>query len=68
MKKALEDKNIKLDVAELSMVPKNTVRVTGDLAKKVLSLVEALEEHDDVQNVYANFDIPEEIINEIGKG
>lgn len=67
VKKAMDDKNIKADVAEISMVPKNHVNVTGDTAKKVLALVEALEEHDDVQNVYANFDIPEEIIDEIEK-
>ncbi len=65
VKKALEAKDIKLEVSELSMVPKNNVKVTGDTAKKVLSLVETLEEHDDIQNVYANFDIPDEIINKM---
>ena len=64
---ALDAKNIAVEVAELSMIPKSTVKVTGDTAKKVLGLVEALEDHDDVQNVYANFDIPEEIIDEIEK-
>lgn len=67
VKKALEDKGIKLEVAELSMVPKSTIRVLGDSAKKVLSLVDALEEHDDIQDVYANFDIPENIIDEMQK-
>ncbi len=65
VKDALEAKNIKLEVAELSMVPKNNIKVAGDTAKKVLSLIETLEEYDDIQNVYANFDIPDEIINEI---
>jgi len=65
VKKALEDKNIKTEVAELSMIPKNSIKVLGDDAKKVLALVDALEDHDDVQNVYANFDIPDEIINQV---
>ncbi|MGQ9591979.1 MAG: YebC/PmpR family DNA-binding transcriptional regulator [Planctomycetota bacterium] len=46
--------------SELTYVPLATVRVEGDKAKQLLSLVEELEEHDDVQNVYADFDIPEE--------
>ena len=65
VKKALEDKNIKTEVAELSMIPKNNIKVLGDDAKKVLALVDALEDNDDVQNVYANFDIPDEIINQV---
>ena len=65
VKKALEDKKIKTEVAELSMIPKNNIKVLGDDAKKVLALVDALEDHDDVQNVYANFDIADEIINQV---
>lgn len=64
IKKAIEDKGVKFDLAEISMLPKNTVKVTGDDAKKVLALVEELEDHDDVQNVYANFDIDESEIAE----
>jgi transcriptional/translational regulatory protein YebC/TACO1 len=41
------------------MVPQNTVKVTGKDAEQLLKLMEALEEHDDVQNVYSNFDIEE---------
>jgi transcriptional/translational regulatory protein YebC/TACO1 len=41
------------------MVPQNTVKVTGKEAEQLVRLMEALEEHDDVQNVYANFDIDE---------
>jgi transcriptional/translational regulatory protein YebC/TACO1 len=40
------------------------VKVTGEDARKVLDLVAAIEEHDDVQNVYANFDIPDEFLKE----
>ncbi len=57
VKKALEDKGIVIDQASLAMVPANTVKVTGKDAENVMKLMEAFEEHDDVQNVYANFDI-----------
>ena len=45
-----------------SMLPQTTIPVDGGEAKKVLQLIEALEDLDDVQNVYANFDIPEEVM------
>jgi YebC/PmpR family DNA-binding regulatory protein len=48
--------------AELTMVPQNTVPVDGAQARSVLNLLESLEDLDDVQNVYANFDIPEEVM------
>ena len=57
VKKAIEDKGITVESAALSMVPQNTVKVTGKEAEQLIKLMEALEEHDDVQNVYANFDI-----------
>lgn len=59
VKKALEDKGVALENSSLQMVPQNTIKVTGRDAEQVLKLMEALEEHDDVQNVYANFDIDE---------
>lgn len=58
----LEAKGIKLESAEIQMVPENTVRVEGKEAEQVLKLMEALEEHDDVQHVYANFDIDEKVL------
>ncbi|MGZ5291942.1 MAG: YebC/PmpR family DNA-binding transcriptional regulator [Actinomycetota bacterium] len=51
--------------AELTMVPQNTVRVDGGHAKQVLALLEALEDLDDTQSVYANFDIPESVMSEL---
>jgi YebC/PmpR family DNA-binding regulatory protein len=66
VKSSLEEKGIKYQSAEITFIPSSTVRVTGDTAKRVLELVEALEDHDDVQNVYANFDIPDEIMEQIG--
>ena len=57
VRKALEQKGIKVESAELQMVPQNTLRVEGKDAEHVLKLMEVLEEHDDVQHVYSNFDI-----------
>ncbi|MBN1256130.1 MAG: YebC/PmpR family DNA-binding transcriptional regulator [Planctomycetes bacterium] len=62
---ALEAKEIAVESAELTMIPSTTVRVEGDDAKKVLDLVEALDDHDDVQNVHANFDISDELLAEM---
>jgi YebC/PmpR family DNA-binding regulatory protein len=69
VKKNIEAKGVKLELAELSMIPKNDVKIQDkETAKKILALVEALEDHDDVQNVYANFDISDKLIEEIQKG
>ena len=62
VKKALESQDIKSKNAEITKVPKSTVKLTGDAAKQIIGLVEALEDHDDVQNVYANFDVPDEVL------
>ena len=65
VKQALEAKGIKSQVAEITMIPNSSVKLTGNDAKGILGLVEALEEHDDVQQVYANFDIPDEILEQL---
>ncbi|HIJ66140.1 MAG TPA: YebC/PmpR family DNA-binding transcriptional regulator [Candidatus Hydrogenedentes bacterium] len=57
---ALESMGLSAENVELTMVPKTTVRIAGRDAANVLRLMEALEDHDDVQHVYANFDISEE--------
>src|SRR6266851_830649 len=62
VKKALEAQKLKIADAEVSMRPSNTVRLEGEQAKKVIGLVEALEDLDDVQKVHANFDVPEEVL------
>ncbi|MDQ6859472.1 MAG: YebC/PmpR family DNA-binding transcriptional regulator [Chloroflexota bacterium] len=62
VKKALEALKLKVIDAEVSMRPSNTVSLEGEMAKKVISLVEALEDLDDVQKVHANFDVPEEVL------
>lgn len=62
----LNEKGVKLESGQLSMIPKNTVKVDDlDTAKKVLRLIDDLEDNDDVQNVYANFDIPDEILDKL---
>lgn len=63
LKKTLEEKEIPIEVAEISMVPQTMVAIEDEhTARKIISLMEAIEDHDDVQNAYANFDIPDELI------
>jgi len=65
IKKAIEEKGITTQLAEVTMIPSSTIKVSNvDEAKQILSLVEALEEHEDVQHVYSNFDIPDEILEQ----
>jgi YebC/PmpR family DNA-binding regulatory protein len=59
---ALRTAGFELFSAELTMLPQSTIPVDGGEAKKVLQMIEALEDLEDVQNVYANFDIPEEVM------
>ena len=66
VKKAIEDKHIPIEEAEIHKLPENTVKVEGPDAEKVLKLMEALEEHDDTQHVYANFDIDEKVLANFG--
>jgi YebC/PmpR family DNA-binding regulatory protein len=53
----LEEKSVHMDSAELTMIPQNTVAIEGKPAEQLMKLMEILDEHDDIQNVYANFDI-----------
>lgn len=59
VKQALEEEGLYFSTAEVTMLPTNTVDVSGEHVPNLLALMEALEEHDDVQNVFANFDIDE---------
>ena len=66
LKDTLKAKEIPTQVAEISMVPQNNISVSdAGVAKRIISLMEAFDDHDDVQNVYANFDIPDEIMTHI---
>lgn len=62
VKEALEGKGIVPDSAEIQFVPENTVKVENRDAEQVLKLMEVLEDHDDVQHVYANFDIDDKVL------
>ncbi|MDD2716614.1 MAG: YebC/PmpR family DNA-binding transcriptional regulator [Candidatus Wallbacteria bacterium] len=64
VKTTLEKAGLTLNSAELTMIPQNTVKLDGKNAEKMLKIMDALEELDDVQNVYANFEIDEEIIEQ----
>jgi YebC/PmpR family DNA-binding regulatory protein len=66
LRNTLQERGIAIEGAEISMVPQNTVPVSdAAMAKKIISLMDAFEDHDDVQNTYANFDIPDEIISKL---
>jgi YebC/PmpR family DNA-binding regulatory protein len=60
VKKALEDAGFKFNYAEITLVPQSTIRLTGKEAEQMLKLMEGLDDSDDVQKVYANFDITDE--------
>jgi YebC/PmpR family DNA-binding regulatory protein len=63
VREALEAAGIAITSAELTMLPTTTVELADtSSAKSVLRVIDALEEHDDVQNVYANFDIPDDVL------
>lgn len=64
VRKALADNKIKIESSEITMIPKSTVKASSDQARQLLNLVEQLEDNDDVQNVYSNFDIPDDILKE----
>ncbi|RMD94122.1 MAG: YebC/PmpR family DNA-binding transcriptional regulator [Calditrichaeota bacterium] len=65
VKAALTSNAIEIESAHLTMYPKNTVKVEGKDAEQLLKLMNALEDHDDVQNVYSNFDIDAALIEQM---
>jgi YebC/PmpR family DNA-binding regulatory protein len=66
LKKALEAKSIPMEVAEVSMIPANEIPIAdAETAKKIVGLMDEFEDHEDVQNAYANFDIPEDIMAKV---
>jgi YebC/PmpR family DNA-binding regulatory protein len=66
VKKALEAKGLECVLAEITMLPSSTVKLEGKEAEQMLRLVDGLEDSDDVQKVYSNFDISEKTLEEIG--
>lgn len=67
VKKALEQNRVRIQTAEITKLPTALVKVKGEAARQVLHLIDTLEDHDDVQSVYANFDIPDEILQAASK-
>jgi YebC/PmpR family DNA-binding regulatory protein len=67
IKSAIEKERLKYNFAVVTMVPKSSVKVEGKEAENMLRLMEALEDSDDVQNVYSNFDIEEEFMQAFGQ-
>ncbi len=65
VKEALDKNGLQYIYAKISMIPQNTVKLNEKEAEQVLKLMETLEDSDDVQNVYANFDIPDDVMERI---
>jgi len=64
VRNAVQEAGIETTLEEISMIPQTTVKLDGKEALQLLKIIESLEEHDDVQNVYSNFDIPDELIEQ----
>lgn len=63
---ALEKAGVKMEAASIDMIPQNTIEITDEkVARRIITMVELLEDNDDVQNVYANFDIPDELMESL---
>jgi YebC/PmpR family DNA-binding regulatory protein len=67
VKSAIDDAGMKYLLAEISMVPQTTVKLDEQKAGQMLKLMEKMEDNDDVQNVYANFDIPDEVMERLSQ-
>ena len=65
VREALESAGMEMLSAELSMIPTNTVNVNAETGRRLLKLMDALDENDDVQKVHANFDLPDELLAEL---
>jgi YebC/PmpR family DNA-binding regulatory protein len=66
VRETLEGAGMEMLCAELSMIPKNVVGVDAETGRKLVKLMDALDENDDVQKAHANFDLPDELLAEIG--
>jgi YebC/PmpR family DNA-binding regulatory protein len=62
---ALEEKGVAASVAEMTMIPQNTVKLEDKSAEQMLKLMDALDDHDDIQEVFANFDIDDEVFAKV---
>jgi len=62
VKEAVDEAGFSYELAEITMIPKNTVRLEGKKAQQMVNLMQGLEDHEDVNHVYANFDIPDDVM------
>ncbi len=67
VRKSLDEHSLKYESAQVTMVPKNTIKLGEDKADQMLKLMEKMEDNDDVQNVYANFDIPDAVMEKLSQ-
>jgi YebC/PmpR family DNA-binding regulatory protein len=67
VKTSLEAAGVPLSLAEITMLPRSYISLDGKSAEQMIRFIEALEEHEDIQNVYTNVDIPDEVMDRIGK-
>ncbi|MDI3543492.1 MAG: hypothetical protein PWP57_1097 [Candidatus Atribacteria bacterium] len=67
VKEAIENAGLSYDLAQITMLPKTMVNVEGKTAQQVLDLIDALEEHDDVQEVYSNFEVADEVLESLDR-
>ena len=65
VKKALQDAHIEMTLSEVTFLPQNQIKLEEKTAEQTLKLMEILDDHDDIQKVHANFDIPEEIMEKM---
>ncbi len=68
VRKALEDAGVAMESAEITRIPSNTVAVDEKKGKALLKLMDILEDHDDIQKTYSNFDIPDDVMTAILEG
>jgi YebC/PmpR family DNA-binding regulatory protein len=66
VKKAFDTSGLRYSLAEITMIPQNFVRLEGKKAEQMLNLMEALEDNEDISHIYANFDIPDEVMEARG--
>jgi YebC/PmpR family DNA-binding regulatory protein len=67
VKTSLEVAGLSLSLAEITMLPRSYISLDGKSAEQMIRLIEALEEHEDIQNVYTNVDIPDEVMDRVGR-
>jgi YebC/PmpR family DNA-binding regulatory protein len=67
VKEALGQNGVEFTSAELTRVPQTTIKLEGKDAERILKVMDALEDNDDVQKVYSNFDVPDDVLDQLGK-